>query len=515
MLSSLPFKVRVLTTLSTAVIGMIKEDSRTFIINVLERLRLAQLPGISRALSKVVWSLDSRDQTRALIQKGRLYAAAQPPSGMALPFSAKRASEMIQQLTQKIPKGKSAKLAADGCNPRPLFFLTNSVPFTTSGYTERSHNLLRALRDQCIPVAAVTRFGYPVLVGKLPPREIQEIDGIQYERIISTLYPRSLSDRDDAAVRELVRIGKKRDVNILHTTTDYKNAVVVSRAASLLGVPWIYEVRGELEKTWLSRFPTGDQASAKESDFYRLAHEQETNAMKNASAVIALSEVSRRAMMKRGIPGDRIIVVPNAINESLLKAEYDQRQIRQELNLPPGPIVGCITSIVGYEGLDDLIRATADLPEVKCLIVGEGAARPQLEMLAARLGVTDQVIFAGRQPTDEIWKWYAALDVFVIPRKDTDVTRVVTPLKGLNAQALGKPIVASDIPALREVTGNLGVYFPAGDVSELSRAVRDALTNPQYGHAEWAATRTWNENAKVLVRLYRKLLGSRDSDDLV
>ncbi|WP_373370064.1 glycosyltransferase [Corynebacterium cystitidis] len=297
-----------------------------------------------------------------------------------------------------------------------------------------------------------------------------------------TRYPRTLQHRDKLTVQHLVRIAREHNATILHTTTEYKNAIVVSQAAAQLCIPWIYEVRGEPESTWLSRFPTNKQPAAKQSDFYQLSHQQETNAMLAASAVIALSEVSKRSMISRGVSADKIHVIPNAVDESLIGIDYNQNHIRHELGLPSGPIVGTVTSVVGYEGLDDLIRALEFLPDVTCLIVGDGTARPGLEMLADDLSLTNRVIFAGRQPSETIWKWYAALDVFVMPRKDTEVTRVVTPIKGLIAQGLGKNIVASDLPALREVTGNLATYSPAVNAGALTDALRKALTAPQADH---------------------------------
>src|SRR5699024_6414371 len=108
---------------------------------------------------------------------------------------------------------------------------------------------------------------------------------------------------------------------------------------------------------------------------------------------------------------------------------------------PQGKIVGSVTSVVEYEGLDDLVRAAACGYEETVLIVGDGVYLPVLKDLARKLGVADRVIFAGRQDNETIWKWYAAMDIFVVPRKDTLVCRTVTPIKPVMAQALGIPVI--------------------------------------------------------------------------
>ena len=171
--------------------------------------------------------------------------------------------------------------------------------------------------------------------------------------------------------------------------------------------------------------------------------------------------------------------------------------------------MGSVTSVVDYEGLDVLIESMLELPDnYVALIVGDGTARPGLEQLAESLGVADRVLFVGRQPSADIAKWYAVLDVFVVPRHDTLVCRTVTPMKALSAQALGVPVVASDLPALREVTGGVETYVPPGDAVALAAAIL-GVKGTDAGK-EWAATRTWSMAAASFQRIYESLLERND-----
>ena len=336
----LPFPLRIATTLVTASAGMIREDPREFAYKVSERIRQSKLP-----LSPNLKQGATTNTQKQLVKEGNLTEAAL----FADTLTGRRAQETLERLKSEIIPGLAI---APSSNPRPLFFLNNSIPFTQSGYTERTHNLLKALSYQGIEPRAVTRLGYPVLVGKFPTSRTDVIDGISYERLLPTVYPHTLAERDEVSIDLLIDAASRHHASLLHTTTDYSNAIVVSKAAKSLNIPWIYEVRGELEATWLSRFTASEQPKAKRSDFYQLARAQETQAMKDASAVIALSEVSKQSMIVRGVPADKIHVVPNAVDESLIGKKYDQNQIRRELGLPSGPIVGTVTSVVGYEGLD-------------------------------------------------------------------------------------------------------------------------------------------------------------------
>lgn len=500
---TLPFPTRLATTLATAMFGMLRDDPQEFARKVKERIRLADLPVLSRVLNRYVPADSEVSPQRLLVKQGKLSEAVRCSGADRSELIARRAQETIDQLRAPIVPGMqlsshNSESSAQHEEPRVLFYLNNSLPHTQSGYTERSHNILTALKKQGVTLHVVTRLGYPLLVGKVPRRSIELVDGIPYERLIPTVYPRTLQARDDKAVQQLVKVAKRFRPTILHTTTEYKNAIIVSRAAKILGIPWIYEVRGELESTWLSRFPEGEQQERQQSEFYLLAHAQETAAMKAASAVVSLSEVSKKAMVNRGIAERKIIVVPNAVDESLIGKKYNQEEIRKELGLPNTTIIGTVTSVVGYEGLDDLIRATALLPDVTCLIVGDGTARPELEKLTRDLRLSDRVIFAGHQPRESIWKWYAALDVFVLPRKDTPVTRVVTPIKALIAQALGKPVVASDLPALVEITGGDEVYVSPEHPEQLGSALRDILATAKTRTNPPTSVRGWQDRTTAI-----------------
>lgn len=98
--------------------------------------------------------------------------------------------------------------------------------------------------------------------------------------------------------------------------------------------------------------------------------------------------------------------------------------------------------------------------------------------------------------------WYSALDVFVVPRKDLPVTRTVTPMKTLQAQAFGIPVVSSDLPALREVTRGAGFYVSPENPSELAKGISCALQERQKPLKELPS---WREVAETYVDLYQRL----------
>lgn len=490
----------------TTLTRLFVSDPKKFIGQVGERLNIPPL----RKVSNKPAASSAQRSAEKLVGRGeytQAAAIARGPQRTSITGELELLTTAGLLGTTLAPKGElTADTAAGTDGIRSLHFLTNSLPHTQSGYSLRSHAALRAIRAEGIGVHAATRIAYPVTVGKTPRTPIELVDGIGYERLLPRVFPAQLTDRHEKTARMLAEVARREGSTILHTTTDFRNGLIVHAAANQLGIPWVYEARGEMEKTWLSRIPAEKQAQVEQSEFYRLARAQEARVAAAADAVVALSEVSARQLVERGVDASRIILAPNAVNDALLDRQVDPMRLRTELGLPDGLLVGAITAVVGYEGLDTLVASIEHLPDdARVLIVGDGTARPELEQLARDLHVSDRVIFAGRQPANDIWRWYGALDVFAVPRHDTAVSRSVTPIKPLNALALGIPVVTSDLPALREVTGGTSTYCRAGDPEDLARAILEAAASDPEPGREFARTRTWSANGRSYRDLYVKL----------
>lgn len=505
--------------LCSAMFKMASDDPALFLEKVLQRLKqspfragLKYLPSTPQRKTAVQRMFDE-GQLRTLreLRASGTESTSYEELSTADKHRIARASERLQMLEKEVTRVDSVSefrsLENDG-PPCVLFYLTNSLPHTMSGYTYRSHNTLLALKQSGIRVAAMTRLAYPLVVGKWPKKPCEVVDGIPYFRSLPGSYPGSIIERLEIEVELLVEQAREFGADILHTTTDYNNGLVVAEAARQLGVPWVYEVRGELESTWLSKQPAERQEALVKSDFYQLARRQETACMKAANAVVVLSQVSKAELLDRGVSQEKITVVPNAVHDESVGREFNQSLLRKELGLTDATTVGTVTSVVAYEGIDVLLRAVVDTPEVRVLIVGDGSSRIELEKFAEELGLSDRVSFVGQQPNESIWKWYAVLDAFVLPRRDTPVCRKVTPIKSLQAQALGVPVIASDLPALREITGQYAHYFQPEDPEELANCLRGLDGNDaeklERGK-EWAKKHTWKQNARRYREIYRDL----------
>ena len=399
-----------------------------------------------------------------------------------------------------------------------LYVCGNSLPYTNSGYSKRTHALLSAIAQTGFPVAAQTRLNYPAEIGQPVFRMQNRIDGVDYFRDVEAVQPTTVTRYIRRSARGIQKRAKQANPMILHTTTGFPNAVVVSRAARDAGRPWIYEMRGEIEKTWLSAPTKSGELRSEGSEHYRRWREKELEAAKRAAGVVVLSEIARDDLITRGVEPEKILVAPNAVEESVFSYALSAEEAKQRVGVDPEKTtIGTVTSVVHYEGLETLIRVLPLLPiTYEALIVGDGEDLNRLKQVAKNLDVSSRVHFAGRQPQAKALQWYRALDVFVVPRKDLPVCRTVTPIKPLAALALGIPVVTSDLPALREVTGGHATYFAADNPKELASAIIDcrATGEDPLDARAWARNRTWPKNAANIVAFYQEVAGDLESESL-
>jgi glycosyltransferase involved in cell wall biosynthesis len=406
---------------------------------------------------------------------------------------------------------------------RVLEIATNSLPHTQSGYTVRTHRLARAFVDCGISVDIMTRYGYPAIVGLPFGQDRHVIDGVTYHRALELSVPEGLAARLQRQVEMAVKLAEETRPTVIHATTNYVNGLVAQAVAKSLGLPWIYEVRGLLEQTWASSKATAEaRDAALASERYALLRAKETKLMLEADHVITLSEHMRWEIVDRGIHGDQVSVLPNAASLDALeagKSGVKPREARIALGLPAdGVWVGAVSSLVDYEGFDTLLHAVRILREstqqdIRVLLVGDGVARQQLQHLAKELGLEAAVVFQGKVPSPQAVQWVQALDIVCLPRKDTPVTRSVTPLKPVEAMAARRPVVLSELPPLREMAQNGAAarLFKAENPRSLANEILQILNNSKETNrrveagVKIAARRTWTLNAESYLSICGKV----------
>ncbi len=407
-----------------------------------------------------------------------------------------------------------------------LHLLDHSLPIS-DGYAMRSRKVLAAVRDAGFEPLVLTSPKHEQYVpGPVPPED--RIDGIRHVRSgkvggrLPVVKERALMDRIRARLASLVR---QEGVRLIHAHSPVLNVLPALRVARQNRVPVVYEIRAFWEDAAV------DQGTHREWGLrYRVIRALETRACRRADAVVTICEGLREDLVARGIPAEKITVVPNAVDPDELRPVARDPALRARWGVGEADfVVGFIGSFYHYEGLDLLLHALARLttavtgdgsrvtggkrPHVRAVFIGGGQEDERLRALARDLGVADRVVFAGRIPHTEVPAAYAACDALVLPRKSIRLTELVTPLKPLEAMALNTPVIASDVGGHRELVrdGETGLLFPAGDPKALADRILALARDPdraarlvKQGKRWVLAERTWRRNGEIYRGVYGK-----------
>ncbi|HMM46962.1 MAG TPA: glycosyltransferase, exosortase A system-associated [Thiobacillaceae bacterium] len=356
---------------------------------------------------------------------------------------------------------------------RILHVFDHTLPLH-SGYTFRSAAILRNQRKMGWETYHLS--GPKQLNCTLPE---EDADGLHFYR---TPQPTGLLTRlpggDPFAVmgaieKRLLPLARELQPDVLHAHSPVLDAVPAIRVGRKLGIPVVYEIRAFWEDAAV------DHGSTRENSLrYRLTRALETWAVRNADAVTVICEGLRGDLVARGIPPNKITVIPNAVDiEQFAVGGRPDPELKLRLGLGSSRVLGFVGSFYAYEGLDLLVSAlpaiVRQMPDVKVLLVGGGPQDAALKQQVMALDLKDRVVFTGRVPHAEVGRYYDLIDVLVYPRHPMRLTDLVTPLKPLEAMAQGRVMVASDVGGHKELIhdGRTGVLFRAGNAGDLASKV--------------------------------------------
>ena len=186
------------------------------------------------------------------------------------------------------------------------------------------------------------------------------------------------------------------------------------------------------------------------------------------SCVLTNSESLRRYMIEQGIRGDRLAMIPNAVDLGRFARPRDVSSVAQRTVL----FVGRLTR---QKGVDVLLRAAQEITrrvDVRFLIVGDGPDRADLRHLADELDLNN-VEFTGR--SDRVPELLSQADVLVLPSRWEGMPNVV-----LEAFAARCPVVATDVTGIRDLirSGENGLLVPSENPGELAEAIALLIGDP-------------------------------------
>ena len=394
-----------------------------------------------------------------------------------------------------------------------LHVLDHSIPLH-SGYTFRTRSILHEQAKLGWKTSHVTS------IKHINAKSSEEVhDNLRFYRtentngilakipIINQLYViRTLQKR-------LAEVIEKEQPDIIHAHSPCLNGIAAINAAKKFSIPVVYEMRASWEDAAVEHGTTTEGSLR-----YRLTRALETFVFKRVNGITTICNGLKKDIASRNIGATPIQVIPNAVNANEFSVHSaSEKSLRKRYNLGQSYVVGFVGSFYAYEGLDLLVDAMqamlASELDVKALLVGGGPEEDKLRAQVKRLGLEDKVIFTGRVPHEQVDQYYDLIDVLAYPRVPARLTDIVTPLKPLEAMAMGKVFIASNVGGHVEILPERlhSVLFEAGSVNALVSALEDSIANKPLKalFSGWARKhvkdeRNWAKSVAGYITLYQQ-----------
>jgi glycosyltransferase involved in cell wall biosynthesis len=197
-----------------------------------------------------------------------------------------------------------------------------------------------------------------------------------------------------------------------------------------------------------------------------------------ADCIVTNAEAVRKRLTNEGYDAEKIVVIHNGIELTRYARKPNELGLHRELGLPSNtPLVAVFARLNELKGLEYFLRAVAGLIErfdnVRFLIVGDGASRPELEKYAGQMGLTKHVVFLGFRL--DVPTLLSEISVSVLPTLSEGLSNSL-----LEAMAASVPVVATRVGGNPEVVqaGITGLLVPPRDAEALGRAIGQFLEQP-------------------------------------
>ena len=385
-------------------------------------------------------------------------------------------------------------MAEGNAHPHVVMLVRN--PYTHDTRVEKE---ARTLRDagHAVTVVCHAAEGLPLTEEKdgiaviRVPRPSGSIPGLRFLRYASVLR-RTLEDAR---------------ADILHAH-DSDALGPIAAAAKRVGVPFVYDAH----ELWLGR-PPRDRGLA-----YRLLYRAWYGALQRrtipkAAALITVSPpIARHLQRQYGI--DRVDVVANYPEYTGPVARRDLRELTDAIP-PDAPIILHLGAYLPDRGLEQVVEALRDVPEAQLVLLGAGARGSEIVRHAAGVGVGERVHPLPPVPSDDVTSYAASATIGIAPILPTTLNNAYSlPNKLFQYMAAGLPVVASNLPQMREIVegSGAGVTVDSRDIGSLSTALRELLNDPDRLAAMGESARravaeryNWDVSAVTLREVYERV----------
>lgn len=227
-------------------------------------------------------------------------------------------------------------------------------------------------------------------------------------------------------------------------------------------------------------------------------------AASQANAMVTVCQALKDSLVTLGVEEERIAVLRNGVDLDVFSPPENRDELRSVLGIH-GKTILSVGHLIERKGHHLVIETLQLLPDVKLFIAGQGPENKRLKQFADDLGVEDRVCFLGVLPSDELRKYYGAVDMLILASSREGWANVL-----LESMACGTPVVATSIWGTPEVVAapEAGVLVEKRTAESLAEGVRNLYANlPSKSLTrQYAEKFSWDDTTLGLLKLFQQVM---------
>lgn len=287
---------------------------------------------------------------------------------------------------------------------------------------------------------------------------------------------------------KFTELNSRDPFDLVHGQSAAAFHIIKSGAARGMGIPVVSSLHGTIYdelKTQLNLLSTPPSSLADLSDtliaplkiakYLHSLHFMDRQYISGSDAIIATSDQQAQTIKSRfRVPQEKLFLVYNGIDERQFSPRKPDAALLSKHGIPHGSfLVLCAARLLKEKGVQNAIsilpKLRSRVPNAHLLVLGDGPYRRELESLAKKLGVQENVSFAGFVPFDSLPSYFSSCSVFV----NATIRQDGYDLTVLEAMGCGRPVVASNIGSMPTAISHQkdGILLAPGDRRALLRSI--------------------------------------------
>jgi glycogen(starch) synthase len=398
-----------------------------------------------------------------------------------------------------------------------LHVLDHSLPYL-SAYSFRSLYLISQQRQMGITPVVLTSPSHDSFA-----ESCELLQGVQHHRskwpeFYFLPQPRFIPGlRHEAYIaalaKRIVQVARGCEADLIHAHSPALNGLAARRAAKQLKKPWIYELRYYEQDAAVDSGQTSYYSLR-----YNLARWMEERALRRADLAITTSTSMQKELLARGFSSRKLLEVPEGVDTRVFSPRPPDADLIEKHRLEGKTVIGFIGSFYKYEGLERLLGVMSYLlrerRDLKLILAGSGETEAQLRARVPREW-TEQFIFTGRIEQEDILRYYSVIDICVYPRLSTRMTELTTPIRPLEAMAMERAVIGSNVGGIAELIRHhkTGFVVETDDKVTLGASISYLVNNPherremgKRARVQMIKQRDWSTIALRYADIYQRVL---------